>query len=223
MRDLTSFLDTWSIHTVYVSQQVESLCTPSTPLTDREAVLLGDIIPTGLFAAEQGGVGPTSGTSLVAVVGCGPVGLMGVCAALHKGATWVLAIDMVRCACDMARGCAYHGNRLQSGGRWQSGLAPWRVRRNTPRKQWQLRQRGAVWTLPWRCAACCVWQHTASAQMVGSPLALQLAVRLCRAGGTVSSIGVYGEAETMPVRPVDLYNKNLTLRHGRCPARRLME
>lgn len=59
--------------------------------------------------------------------------------------------------------------------------------------------------------------------MVGDPKALQTGLKLCRAGGTVSSIGVYGGAETMPVRPVELYNKNITLRHGRCPARRLME
>lgn len=75
--------------------QVASLAT--TPLSDRQAVLLGDIIPTGLFAAEQGGVGPATGHDIVLVVGCGPVGLMGVCAALHKGASIVLATDMVRC------------------------------------------------------------------------------------------------------------------------------
>lgn len=46
---------------------------------------------------------------------------------------------------------------------------------------------------------------------------------LCRAGGVVSSIGVYGDAEQMPLRPVELYNKNLTLHHGRCPAKRLMQ
>lgn len=79
----------------YVAQ-VALLSPPGAPLSDRQAVLLGDIIPTGLYAAERGGVGPASGHSVVAVVGCGPVGLMGVCAALHKGATTVFAIDMVR-------------------------------------------------------------------------------------------------------------------------------
>lgn len=60
------------------------------------------------------------------------------------------------------------------------------------------------------------------AQMVGHPDALKLAFSLCRPGGVLSSIGVYGDAECMPFRPVDLYNKNMTLRSGRCPARRLI-
>ncbi len=59
-------------------------------------------------------------------------------------------------------------------------------------------------------------------QMVGHPDALTLALSLCRPGGVLSSIGVYGDAEGMPIRPVDLYNKNATIKSGRCPARRLI-
>ena len=60
---------------------------------DPEAALFaGDILATGLFAADMGGVSP--GAS-VAVLGCGPAGLMAVAACRHRGADRVLAVDPV--------------------------------------------------------------------------------------------------------------------------------
>ncbi len=55
-------------------------------VSDEEALLLGDILSTAFFCAENGGVGPGK---TVAVVGCGPVGLLAVQAALHLGASKV--------------------------------------------------------------------------------------------------------------------------------------
>lgn len=56
-----------------------------------EAVLFaGDILATGYYGVDAAGGGP--GAS-VAIVGCGPVGLMAVLAARQLGATEILAID----------------------------------------------------------------------------------------------------------------------------------
>jgi threonine dehydrogenase-like Zn-dependent dehydrogenase len=55
-------------------------------VTDEEAVLLGDILSTAFFCAENGGV---QAGQTVAVVGCGPVGLLTVLAARHLGAVQV--------------------------------------------------------------------------------------------------------------------------------------
>jgi threonine dehydrogenase-like Zn-dependent dehydrogenase len=56
------------------------------------ALLLADVLPTGWYCAERGGV--ASGVTC-AVVGCGPVGLMAVVAARAQGAGTVWAIDVV--------------------------------------------------------------------------------------------------------------------------------
>jgi threonine dehydrogenase-like Zn-dependent dehydrogenase len=58
-------------------------------------------------------------------------------------------------------------------------------------------------------------------ELVGSSGALRLAFQLLRPGGVLSSIGVHTDAQ-WPFSPVDAYNKNLTLRCGRCPARHYM-
>lgn len=61
-------------------------------VSDASAVLLGDVLSTAFFCAEQGGVGPGC---VVAVVGCGPVGLLAVMACQHLGAASVFALDGV--------------------------------------------------------------------------------------------------------------------------------
>jgi hypothetical protein len=55
-------------------------------VTNEEGVLLGDILPTAFFCAQQGGITPGD---VVAVVGCGPVGLLACMAAQHYGASQV--------------------------------------------------------------------------------------------------------------------------------------
>ncbi len=59
-------------------------------------------------------------------------------------------------------------------------------------------------------------------EAVGAPGALALAFELVRPAGVVSSVGVQ-VAPSFPFTPVDAYNKNVTLRFGRCPARAYME
>lgn len=61
--------------------------------TPSEAALFaGDILATGLFAADMAGV--EAGTT-AAVVGCGPVGLMSILACRHRNAAAIYAVDPV--------------------------------------------------------------------------------------------------------------------------------
>ena len=59
-------------------------------------------------------------------------------------------------------------------------------------------------------------------EVVGSPEATRLAIDLVRPGGTVSAVGVHTEQQ-FPFSPVQAYDKNLTYRIGRCPARAVLE
>jgi threonine dehydrogenase-like Zn-dependent dehydrogenase len=62
----------------------------------------------------------------------------------------------------------------------------------------------------------------AALEIVGSPEALRLAFDLVRPGGVVAVAGVHHEPH-FAFSPAEAYDKNLTLRIGRCPARSLME
>jgi len=60
---------------------------------ESEALFAGDVLSTGLFCADNGGVRP--GASVV-VLGCGPVGLMSIVGARQLGADRVWAVDGIR-------------------------------------------------------------------------------------------------------------------------------
>jgi len=68
-------------------------------VSDEAAVFLADILPTGYGAVARAAV--SAGDSVV-VVGCGPVGLMGVLYAVHVGAN-VIAVDGVEARRELAR------------------------------------------------------------------------------------------------------------------------
>ena len=58
--------------------------------SDETALLLGDNLSTGYFAAEMVGIAPEG---VYAVVGCGTVGLLAIQSAFLMGATRVIAVD----------------------------------------------------------------------------------------------------------------------------------
>ena len=59
-------------------------------LADEAALFVGDILATGWTAAVDGGIG---GGELVAVVGCGPVGLCAALSATARGAATIVGVD----------------------------------------------------------------------------------------------------------------------------------
>jgi threonine dehydrogenase-like Zn-dependent dehydrogenase len=159
-------------------------------VSDEEGLLLGDVLPTGYFCADLAGV---DSSGVYAVVGCGPVGLMAVAAARHRGAAQVVAIDSVPERLELAR---------------LFGARPLDYSEESPTEA--LREmtegRGA----------------DAALEVVGSPAAIRTAVDLVRPGGTVASVGVHTE-ERFAFAPGEAYDRNLTYRSGRCPARHYME
>lgn len=157
-------------------------------LPAEEALLVGDVLATGWFGAENGGVAPGSS---VAVIGCGAVGLCAIGAARALGAAWVLAVEP-------------NADRRGLAERFGADSA-------TPEAAVE-RARGAT---EGRGVDVVV-------EAVGSPQATRLAYELARSGGTLSVVGVHAEP-ALAVSPNALYDKNLTYRTGRCPARALIE
>ncbi|MFF5176167.1 alcohol dehydrogenase family protein [Micromonospora sp. NPDC000089] len=79
-------------HAEYVRVPVADVVLSRIPhdVQDEQALLIGDILATGYAAADGGEVRPGD---TVAVLGCGPVGLMAMACAQLMGAARVLAID----------------------------------------------------------------------------------------------------------------------------------
>ena len=149
------------------------------------ALLLGDVLSTGAYAVERAGV--VSGDA-IAVIGCGPVGLMAVFVAVAHGCQ-VFAIDRVpeRLAFAQRLGAvAFSGDDAvaQVRDRTEGGVA-------------------------------------AVVEASGAVAATRTAYELLRAGGVLSIVGVHHES-ALSLSPGELYDKNLSVRIGRCPARSLM-
>lgn len=127
-----------------------------------------------------------------AVVGCGPVGLMAVIGARELGAEQIFAVDSV----------TERLAKAKEFGAIPLDLATSNVKEHILQAT---NGRGADGTL----------------EAVGSHSAVRLAFELVRPGGVVSSVGVCND-ETLAFSPVEAYNRNLTYRIGRCPARFMM-
>src|SRR4029079_8651469 len=69
-------------------------------LPDEQVLFLSDIFPTGFMAAENCNIQPGD---VVAVWGCGPVGLFAIKSAFLLGASRVIAIDRVEARLEKAR------------------------------------------------------------------------------------------------------------------------
>lgn len=153
------------------------------------ALLAGDVLSTGLFAADLGEV---EADDVVVVLGCGPVGICAAVGAKARGAHTVLAVDRV------AERLAFAARHGAVPVRLDDDLEA-RVRRATD-------GRGADVVI----------------EAVGYADATALAWRLVRAGGTISVPGVHNEPQ-FALTPGQIYDKNLTYRSGRAPARAYLE
>lgn len=125
----------------------------------------------------------------VAVLGLGPVGLCAVLSAIEQRAERVLAFDTVP---ERRAFAASLGAEVFDIG---AAAALEAVRAATD-------GRGADAVL----------------ECVGSPAATRLAFDLVRAGGVISAVGVHHESG-FAFSPAEAYDRNLTYRIGRCPAR----
>ena len=156
---------------------------------DGLALLAGDILSTAIFGAEMARVSP--GDSVV-VVGCGPVGLLAIRAALEAGAAQVFAIDRVP-------------TRLEQAARF--GAVPLNFEASDPvaAVREATEGRGADGAI----------------EAVGSAPATRMAADVMRHGGAIGAVGVHTEAH-LALPPGEIYDRNLTYSSGRCPARRIL-
>jgi len=163
-----------------------TLLSLSNDLTEKKGLLLGDVLSTGYFCADNAGVKPSS---VYAVIGCGPVGLMTIIAAKHLGAETLFAIDRVP-------------ERLAIAARF--GAIPLNASLKNVKEE--------IFNHTYGRGADAVME------VVGSDQSLKLAIDLLRPGGTISSVGVH-TAKHFSFSPGEAYDKNLIYKSGRCPAR----
>ncbi len=128
-----------------------------------------------------------------AVVGCGPVGLMTIMACVSMGVHNIFAFDSIPERLDRATRLGVTAVNFQS---------------EDPRALIASATEGRG--------------VDAVMEAVGSPSAGKLAFDLVRPGGIISTVGVHTDAH-LDFSPADAYNKNITYRVGRCPARHYME
>jgi threonine dehydrogenase-like Zn-dependent dehydrogenase len=159
-------------------------------INEDQALLLGDIIPTGYFCALQAEI---KAHAVNVVIGCGPVGLMAIAGARELGAEKVYAVDTIQDRLTMAE---------------KFGAIPINASKVNAVEiiREATENRGA----------------DAVMEAVGNMITGKLAYEMVRPGGIISMVGVCTE-QVMPFSPTDAYNKNLTFKVGRCPARFLMD
>ncbi|KAL1857686.1 hypothetical protein Daus18300_010206 [Diaporthe australafricana] len=164
-------------------------------IQDQSLVLMADIFPTGYFGAKNafGRLSPSEiANGTVVVVGCGPVGLCAIIAALEYKPKHLFAVDSVDSRLEEAK---------------KLGAEPLNFVKDKEGMFEKVKSvtegRGA----------------DAVIEVVGLSPALRTAFDLLRPWGVISSIGVHN-AE-IPWSGDEAYNKNVRLQMGRCPVRSL--
>lgn len=174
---------------------------------DALALLAGDVLSTALFAVELADV---RAGDVVAVVGCGPVGLLAVRAALAREAREVFALDTVASRLALAE---------------QFGATP--VRIGAANAIGAAAAIGAQTAVGDAAAIAYVRERTGGrgvdrvVEAVGSFEATRTAADLLRPGGVLAAVGVHTEPH-LALSPGEVYDRNLTYAAGRCPARRML-
>jgi len=136
-------------------------------LTDEEALMLADVLPTGYeVGVLAGGVGPGD---VVAVVGAGPVGLSAICAAQLYSPGHVVAIDR-------------SDTRLEAAKQFGADVVVSNSRENPL---------AVVKDLTGGLGA------DVAIEAVGLPAPFELAVSLARPGGRIASVGMHGQAAAL--------------------------
>ena len=198
-------------------------------ISDDQAIMMSDILPTSYQAAEMAGI---HAGDTVAIFGCGPVGMMAIACAQHLGAGRIFAIDQVESRLEQAR---RHGaeainfaaeSPIEVLRELTDGSGPDRVidavgvdatSANPDRKHRRQFQQEMESIAPDIKAS-----KKRNWWVGGAPTqALEWAVDSVAKAGTLSIIGVYPPALTsFPIGK--MMNKNLTVRAGNCNHRKYL-
>jgi len=155
-------------------------------LSDEEALMLADILPTGYeVGVLNGGVRPGD---LVAVVGAGPVGLAAITGAQLFSPAHIVAIDV-------------SDARLEAAKRFGADVTV-----NNSRQDPLQVIRDLTGDLAGRLGA------DVSIEAVGVPDTFELAVKLVRPGGRIANVGVHGAPVTLDLQ--DQWIRDITITTG---------
>jgi len=150
-------------------------------VTDTEAVMLSDILPTGFeMGIQYGAVKPGD---VVAVIGTGPVGLAAIATAALYGAARVISIDL-------------DTNRLQKSREFGatdtvvSGSAKW--------KEEVLAMTDGAGV-------------DVAIEAVGVPLTFEMATQIVRPGGHVANVGVHGKPVSLELQNLWIQNISISM------------
>jgi threonine dehydrogenase-like Zn-dependent dehydrogenase len=183
-------------------------------ISDEQALFLSDIFPTGYMAAENCDI---QAGDVVAVWGCGPVGLFSIKSAFLLGAGRVIAIDTIRERLEKAERCGAETldfnevDVLESLKERTAGRGPDRCI-------------DAVGIESHGHTLAAIYDRAKQALMLETdrPNTLRQAIQSCRKGGTVSIPGVYGGLiDKFPIGAA--FAKGLTLRMGQTHVHRYMK
>ncbi len=197
-------------------------------ITDDQAIMMSDILPTSYQAADMANIHPGD---TVAIFGCGPVGMLAIACAQHLGAGRIFAIDQVASRLDQAR---RHGAEAIDFSKESPvevlreltlGSGPDRVidavgiDAATAHAQPEQRQE---FTSEMKTVAPDANKAEGKWWEGGAPTqALDWAVASVAKAGSLSIIGVY--PPTLKNFPVgEMMNKNLTVRSGNCNHRKYL-
>ncbi len=184
-------------------------------LSDEQVLFLSDIFPTGYMAAENCNIHQGD---LIAIWGCGPVGLFAIRSAFMLGAERVIAIDTVPERLELAR---------------QAGAETLDFGEVDVYDEIQARTHGrgadscidAVGTEAHVGASFdAVLDRVKQAMFLGTdrPHVLRQAIHCCRNGGNISIPGVYGGLlDNIPMGSA--VNRGLTMRMGQTHMHRYMQ
>jgi alcohol dehydrogenase len=150
-------------------------------VTDTEAVMLSDILPTGFeMGIQYGAVKPGD---VVAVIGTGPVGLGAIATAALYGAARVISIDLDE-------------NRLEKSREFGatdtvvSGSANWKE------KVLAMTDGAGV---------------DVAIEAVGVPLTFEMATQIVRPGGHVANVGVHGKPVSLELQNLWIQNISISM------------
>jgi S-(hydroxymethyl)glutathione dehydrogenase/alcohol dehydrogenase len=179
-------------------------------MSDEDAVLLTDAVPTGYFGAQLGEI--AEGDTVV-VFGAGPVGLVAAKSAWLMGAGRVIVVDHLEYRLEKARSFA-HAETLNFV-EYDDIVVEMKKQTDFLGADVAIEAVGAE-------ADGSFLQHVAGTKLKlqgGSPIALNWAIDSVRKGGTIGVVGAYGPVPNA-VKFGDALNKGLTLRMNQCPVKR---
>ncbi|HEY5182279.1 MAG TPA: zinc-dependent alcohol dehydrogenase family protein [Dermatophilaceae bacterium] len=150
-------------------------------VSDDQAVMLSDILPTGFeIGVQYGGVKPGD---VVAVIGAGPVGLAAIATAGLYGAATIIAIDLDETRLEQAR-------EFGATDVVVSGAADWK-------EQVLALTDGAGVDV--------------AIEAVGVPQTFDMATELVRPGGNVANVGVHGKPVELHLEKLWIQNINISM------------